>query len=562
MNKPFLQLRAWVGLLGRSAPGRIRVAIAAVLPHPHAIDCAPAFIAALAICGTLGGISLFFPPFIHWDSAQGFLAWRGTVLGAANSSILPDRADIAQDTVGFLTVWSPGQYLVPGAISSLGVPLGIAMTLTVALALLVSLIGWVMVVRAFAPRTSLALLVVVLIGSFYYSTHAFGTYHGGEILLQAVTPWLVLTAYRVPEMRAVPAALLAAAAVLFAFLAKHSGLIVAAAALAAGSLLHLALARRITSGMIGGALGAFAALAILYVVFLSRGLTPVSEASWSIPFNSIAFAPLAPWVVGISWSELMRHIFFLRKPYDYLPSSLLALCVPPAILIAGLVLFWRLQTTNEKKLRLFSLWFYALLTGVFILLFIHGSIIFEDRYFRAPGTLLFVCALMSALAARTPRWTSGLLLVLSAVMSLHGLASISHHALTTAGGESLDRTSWTNQAVFDADAIDFARELYEREERDALFVLPAYQLAVTLPADARIIVIDLDYVPEATITGRYSGRVPGHVAVLVPNRILDTSKSRALLSAFTHYDPEAWERKTFATMSVFLQSLAHSVSIP
>jgi hypothetical protein len=58
------------------------------------------------------------------------------------------------------------------------------MTLTVTLALLASLIGWVMVVRTFAPRTSLAILAVVPIGSFHYPTHEFSRYHGGEIPLQ------------------------------------------------------------------------------------------------------------------------------------------------------------------------------------------------------------------------------------------------------------------------------------------------------------------------------------------------------------------------------------------
>jgi hypothetical protein len=151
---------------------------------------------------------------------------------------------------------------------------------------------------------------VVLIGSFHYSTHAFSTYHGGEILLQAATPWLVLTAYRVPEMDAVRAALLAAGAVLVAFLAKHTGLIVVAAALVAGSLVHFSVGRRITHGMIGGALGAAAALAILYVTFFSRGPTQVSETNWSVPFNSIAFASLAPWVAGMSSSDLIGLIFF------------------------------------------------------------------------------------------------------------------------------------------------------------------------------------------------------------------------------------------------------------
>jgi hypothetical protein len=124
--------------------------------------------------------------------------------------------------------------------------------------------------------------------------------------------------------------------------------------------------------------------------------------------------------------------------------------------------------------------------------------------------------------------------------------------LTTAKGQSLDRTSWTNQRIFDAAAVDFAREVYAREGRDALFVLPSYQMAVTLPVGARILVIDLNYEgDESKIAGLFSGRVPGSVVVLMPNRISDTSKGRALLSTFTDYGPEAWERKTFANMSVF-----------
>jgi hypothetical protein len=340
-------------------------------------------ITTLAICGILGGISLLVPPFIDTDSGGGFLAWRGTLLGAVNSIIAPDYEDIVRDTAGFLTFWSPGQYLVPGAISLLGVPLGIAMTLTVALALLASLVGWIMVVRAFAPSTSLAILVVVLIGSFHYSTHAFSTYHGGEILLQAATPWLVLAAYRVPEMGAARAALLAAGAVLFAFLAKHTGLIVVAAALVAGSLVHFSLCRRITHGMIGGAFGALAAFAILYLAFLSRGDNPAgSVAPWSLPFRGIAFACLVPWVAGMSWSDPMGVIFFPNW-FSYVPTAFLALIAPLAILVASLVLFWRPRTTSEKKFKLFSLFFYGIVASVFILLYIHGSnISMEERHFR------------------------------------------------------------------------------------------------------------------------------------------------------------------------------------
>jgi hypothetical protein len=254
----------------------------------------------------------------------------------------------------------------------------------------------------------------------------------------------------------------------------------------------------------------------------------------------------------VSWLDPIGLIFF-PSGFSYVPPALFALVVPPALLGIGLVFFWRPQTTGEEKFRLFSVCFYGVVAAVFSLFYIHGSILPEDRYFRSTGTLLFVCALMSALAAQTPRWTRGLFLALCALMAFYGLASFSYHEFTTAMGQSLDRTSWTNQRVFDGAAIDFAREAYGQEGRHALFVLPTYQIVVALPTDARIIVTDFNYDLESKIAGRFFGRVPGHVFVLMPNSISDTSKGRALLSAFTDYAPNAWERKSFAEMSVFFQ---------
>jgi hypothetical protein len=107
--------------------------------------------------------------------------------------------------------------------------------------------------------------------------------------------------------------------------------------------------------------------------------------------------------------------------------------------------------------------------------------------------------------------------------------------------------------MLDATAIEFAREIYAREGRDALFVLPLFgmtEMAVMLPVDARILVIGVDLEPESEFVGRYFGRVPGHVVVLVPNSIFDTSKGRVLLSAFADYAPDAWNKKTFGHQRV------------
>jgi hypothetical protein len=195
-----------------------------------------------------------------------------------------------------------------------------------------------------------------------------------------------------------------------------------------------------------------------------------------------------------------------------------------------------------------------------------GFLVAQERYFRSAGTLLFVCALMSTTAAKTPRCEKHAFFFLCGFMVLYGLASFSYHELTTAKGRSLDRMSWTNQnltnqGIFDADAINFLRDAFTAEGRNAMFVLPAPQLALTLPVKARILAMDFN---EATKSGiedlRYTGRVPGHVFVLLPNTIidsqdgrLDAGKGQALLSMFRDYAPDGWQKESFANTSVFFQ---------
>jgi hypothetical protein len=545
-------------ILGKSCPAAMEVS------ELHSRSSISALITALTICAVLTAVSLLVPPFVDNDSGAGFLAWRGTLQGEFNSVIAPDHTNIAKDVIRFQTVWSPGQYLVPGAISLLGVPLGVAMTLTVGLSLLLSLLGWVAVVQTFAPRAGLALPVLILIALFHYSTHAFSTYHGGEILQQAVTPWLILAAYRVPQTGVAAAGSLAAGVVFLGFFAKLTGVIVALAALAASALVCLASGRRITRGIVGGAFGAVAALAVLYLGFLSRGPTAASQTSWSLPFGDIAFSLLAPWIAGISWPDPM---YLILSKFFYLPAVHIALLLPPAVLVMALVLFWRPQTTKEQEFRTFSLWFSGILAAVFILLFIHGAVIEpEERHFRSAGTLLFICAMMAVAGAGIPRWMRGVFLTLCAVMALFGLASVPYHQLTTAKGPWLDQKSWTNQSltnqkIFDPAAVDFLREAYAREGRNALLVLPIYQLALTLPTKARVLAMDFNWATQSEVQDlRYAGRVPGHVFVLLPNTIIDAqsgasdaSKGRAFLSAFTDYAVDAWKRKSFQNTSVFFQ---------
>jgi hypothetical protein len=156
----------------------------------------------------------------------------------------------------------------------------------------------------------------------------------------------------------------------------------------------------------------------------------------------------------------------------------------------------------------------------------------------------------------------GVFLTLCAVMALFGLASFSYHQLTTAKGPWLYQKSWTNLRIFDPAAVDFLQEAYAREGRNALFVFPSHELALTLPTEARVLAMDFNLWARVSEVRdlRYAGRVPGHVFVLLPNTIIDAqsetsdaSKGRALLSSFTDYAADAWKRKSFQNTSVFFQ---------
>ena len=82
---------------------------------------------------------------------------------------------------------------------------------------------------------------------------------------------------------------------------------------------------------------------------------------------------------------------------------------------------------------------------------------------------------------------------------------------------------------------NFLREAYAREGRNALFVFPSYELALTLPTEARVFAMDFNIWARVSEVRdlRYAGRVPGHVFVLLPNTIIDAQTGLCLDSNYS-----------------------------
>jgi len=485
---------------------------------------------------------------------MGMLAWRTLENGGAFNTVTePDPADISKDRARFLTWWSPGQYLVPGVFTRLGLRLGSALTITTGLALLGCLLGWIRVAKHFALSPQAATLLVVFMSTFRYSTISFHTYNGGEILLQGVTPWLILAGCRVPAVSAAQAAWLAGLVVLVGFFAKLTGLIVAGASLIAGAAAAYRRLRRIGSGMLGGAAGAIVACGLLYVTWFSRGTTPGSGHGWFLARRAVIFALAAPWGAGVSWEDLMTSFL----PGLQNPSTVLWYLLPAFFFATIILLGWRKRTGDAKlsELITIAICFYGVCVSAMAVIYLRGgSVSLEERHFRSAGTLIFVCVL--AVADTLPRNAMGRLAVLTfcGLMSINGVVLMARDA-RLAKRENIDPYSRTRQDEMDIRAVEFASAAFAREGRDDIFVLQRSGVASAFPPDARILVAQLLDEPESAIAAmRYAGRVRGRVYIAMQTAIAQTVKGTLLLNLFEEYPFNAWERHQFGNTTVFVQA--------
>lgn len=513
---------------------------------------------ACVIVAVVTFVSLLIPPALLWDPGAGMLAWRSLQSGGpVNFVAEPDPVDISRDQLRFLTWWSPGQYFVPGAFTLLGLRLGPALTITSGLSLLCCLLGWIRVVKHFTLGPHTATLVVAFLSTFRYSTIPFFSYNGGEILLQAVLPWLILAAIRVPAMTAAGAAGLAGLMVLIGFFAKLTGVSVAAAALIAGSAASYQRSRRIGSGMIAGAIGATVAFGFLLATWFSRGFTPANGNGWYFPGRAVFYAFSAPWGAGVSWENLLASFLPHRSPIDPPTLAVILFSLVPAFIFGITMVFGYRRCVDNAQIRALltiTVSFYAACALSIALTYMHGSPVgTEERHLRSAGTLVFVCVV--ALASALPKKAIGrsVVLVFCGLMSIAGVCFMVRDA-RRATFLPVDPYSRIRQDEIDSGAIEFVQDAFARDGRDDLFVLERPGVASAFPPGARVLFAEFLLQTEPLIKARhYAGRVRGGVYVLIRTATAQTVKGALLLKRFTDYPAAAWEPHRFGNTTVFVQ---------
>jgi hypothetical protein len=498
-------------------------------------------------------ISLFIPPGMNGDSAAGFFVFRSMLAGGPfNYFTEPDPSNIANDIAVFQTLLSPGQYLVPGLFVWLGADYGLAISLTVLIATVIGVLGWMQVARSFDVSPFVLHLFLFGLVTFRYVTAPFRFYNGGEVLLFAVLPWSL---HALRWVATKPAASCFAISVLSAallFFVKLTGLVAFAANVLAIGFLDLFSRRKLTSSSLAMYAGSVVAALLFSIFWLAKG--PVAAAGLGLSFTWLAvlFPVAGATFSGFSLFDLL-HWLLLEPSPPLLPN----LFVPTYILgTLGLVLmgwvWFRLRDTRYRQMATCLFTIILLFATAFVAMYVQeSSVSFEERHLRYAGILFFLLLLV-ALDRRAPL-SKVIAILIVGMFGVYGLTSFVNGERELLRGHHYDPVSGTSQLVVSPVVLEYLRsEMATHNWDHAIAVLPWLDAAVALPR-FRIIGSLLDYISLEQIASRqWFGRTE-KIFVVVQEKMRTNGKADTLLKSFVDYDFEAWRHLELDGMIVYSQ---------
>jgi hypothetical protein len=483
-------------------------------------------------------------PVIWSDSGWGLLAWDLRHGLPWNHWASPDQQDIGRDTSSFMSIWSPGQAVVPGLLEEAGLSLGHAVIATDAIFSVLGLVGWFVLYRALGFPAHVAAIALALIACSRGFAFPFVIFIGGEVLLFGVAPWFMLLVWKLRELRwfAVPPLVIGVAVMFFA---KISALILACAAISAAVLSGPNPWRdkvdTVRRGLFAGLTIAIVGI-VFYFAWYSRGWTAASTVAainWSSVIPHAVFILSCVWGAALSFGEL-GNFLFLRPSRAVFGSQLTVgylLALPAAV---TLYLMWRQLRRAYPEYLVFAVLTTLAYGTVFLWLWVHGAVIGqEERYFRPLSLLLLVGAVHAFLTV-----PSRLLRLAGALMALvgvfYGLAGQARHVVVNLGyplGIRDFRHSTADEAV-----VKFIRtiDVPSPDRASTLIFVPSPEIALEV-RNVRVMANHADFWAIEDIRNfKFRGRVP-RLYVIVQKRLVGEGKAQAMVDKFVDYKPAEWK---------------------
>lgn len=495
-------------------------------------------------------------PALASDCGWGFLIWDGMRRGAVfNGWLIPDPTDISRDIAPFITWWSPGQYLVPGALELQGADLGLAVALATAVASALGLIGWWQLYRAFGFDQRIVLTALLVVASSRFFNLSFSIYNGGEVLLFASAPWYFLLVWRLRRLPWWSVAPLAGGAAVLVFM-KLTGLMFAGEAIGAAALCgEQAWRSRDTLRRIAVAGATLIVLAVAFrVVWLAEGGTPASAVhplSWArLPtYGSLAATALLG--SSFSFGDFLSYLFLHPgRPIFKSLDMVYGLFLPFAVV--AVVVMWRnLRGRHGEYLR-FALLAAAASAVAMTALWVMGTDVSPDDRHLRPVSLMLLVGFVAALAESRARvWRIALGLVCLGSFAYGLTAFVSRERANMAsplGSRGFRHLVATPDALRFVHAIDV---LSPGGKAPVLYV-PVPEIGLEA-RKVRVFGSNADFEPLETLRARqYHGRVD-RLYVLIQRRLVTNGKADAVLRSFVDYPVDGWRLTELGDFVAFSQ---------
>src|SRR5262249_16087409 len=185
----------------------------------------------------------------------------------------------------------------------LGMPHGVALSLTALMATLIGVVGWIQVARSFAVGSYVLLVFTLGLTTFPYVTNSFRVYAGGELLLFATAPWSLYAMRWSADKSPILCFIISLLSGALLFFAKLTGLLVFAANVV--GIILSSLSQRHPSSSTIGMWVASAIGALCFMTFwVDRGAVPANGSAFAFSWLPIWFSLASLALSGIYGLDL------------------------------------------------------------------------------------------------------------------------------------------------------------------------------------------------------------------------------------------------------------------
>jgi len=153
------------------------------------------WVAAVGVMLILVVAAAVLPKSVSWDPSYGMLAADHFVTGRSSDLTLfrmADAAELSRDLNYDPGYWAPGYQFIPWLCRFGSLSWGVALQITVAASLALGLVGWGIYFWRTLESAALAACLLLAVACSRYSWVHTVVYQGGDLLLWAAAPWVML----------------------------------------------------------------------------------------------------------------------------------------------------------------------------------------------------------------------------------------------------------------------------------------------------------------------------------------------------------------------------------